>query len=75
MANENEATRGSMTNVRKAKIGLAVICSVIILVLIIQNRGPVTLNLLFWNFPISLALLIPFVFLTGMVSGYVLRRR
>jgi len=64
-----------MTNARKVKLGVAVVLGVLVLVLVIQNRGAVTFNLLFWNFAISLALLIPFVFLLGMVVGYVLRRR
>lgn len=64
-----------MTGVKKAKIGLAIVLCIVVFVLVIQNRQAVTINVLFWNLHISLVLLIPFVFLIGMVVGYVARRR
>lgn len=64
-----------MTPAKKVKIGLAVALSVIIFILVIQNTQPVRLRVIFWDLTMSLVLLIPFVFLLGMVVGYILRRR
>jgi uncharacterized integral membrane protein len=59
----------------KIKLWLAVVLSVIVFVLVVQNTQAVTVSVLFWNLQVSLIILIPFVFLVGLVVGYVLRRK
>lgn len=57
------------------KIWGAAILSVIVVVLVIQNRNPVNVRLLFWSFPVSGVILFFFLFLVGLAVGYVLRGR
>lgn len=59
----------------KFKSWVAGVLSVIVLVLVIQNRHPVEVELLFWEFHVSGVILLLFVFLIGIVVGYVVRRR
>lgn len=62
-------------NRRQIKVWLAVALSVVVFILVIQNRQTVTVNVLFWNLQVSLIILIPFIFLIGLVVGYVMRRK
>lgn len=62
-------------NLRQIKVWLAVALSVVVFILVIQNRQTVTVNVLFWNLQVSLIILIPFIFLIGLVVGYVMRRK
>jgi len=69
----------AMTPARKAKIGGAIFLCLLLLILIFQNMSaatsPITIRIFFWEAGLPPILLIPFVFLVGMIAGYVLRRK
>lgn len=79
MAAENEEPESPVKKnsvlKRKVKIWVAVVLSVLVFVLIIQNRHPVDVRLFFWEFKVAGIILLPFVFLVGIVVGYVVRRK
>jgi uncharacterized integral membrane protein len=58
----------------KLKIALAGILLVIVLILVIQNQEPVSTEVLFWSVEAPGFALLAFVFLAGIVLGYVLGR-
>lgn len=58
----------------KLKIALAGILLVIVLILVIQNQEPVRAEVLFWSAEAPGFALLAFVFLAGVVVGYVLGR-
>lgn len=85
MVEENEETRRPVTVTRqsvvskKVKIWLAVVLSAIVIVLVIQNRHPVNVKILVWEFPVAGIILLPFVFIVGAIVGaivgYIMRRK
>lgn len=80
MVDENEKPqaplkKGIKKNGPKIRLWVAIALAVVIFILVIQNTQAVTVSVLFWNLQISLVILIPFVFLVGLVIGYVVRRR
>jgi uncharacterized integral membrane protein len=75
MVEENGEPRSSVKKAWTVKVWLAGALSVLVFILIIQNTQAVTVSILFWNLQVSLIILIPFIFLIGMVVGYVLRRK
>lgn len=79
MAGENEKTKNSVKKntwiPKKVKTWVAVILSLVVFILVIQNTQTVVVSILFWNRPMPLVVLILFVFLIGMLVGYVLRRK
>ncbi len=48
---------------------------ILLLILIIQNRHPVTLRFFWGQFELSMLLFLPLVFAGGMVAGYAIRRK
>lgn len=64
-----------MSAAKKVKIGMAVILGILLVLLIISNRDSVEISLIFTKVNTPLFLLVPFVFLLGMVIGYILRRK
>lgn len=52
---------------------VAVVIGVFLLILMVQNRHPVSLRFFFWDFEITMLLLLPLVGLAGMIAGYALR--
>ncbi len=69
----------AMTPARKAKIGGAILLCLLLLILIFQNMeaatSAITIRIFFWEAGLPPILLVPFVFLVGMILGYVLRLR
>ena len=47
----------------------------LLLVLLFQNRHPVTLYFLWGKFDLSMLFFLPLVFVGGMVAGYAIRRK
>ncbi len=41
----------------------------LLVLFIVQNAAPITMHILFWSINISMALLLFFVFLIGMITG------
>ena len=64
---------------KKARVAVAAILTVLVIVIAFQNTGMVTIQLLFWNLALSriLVLLVTFVLgaLAGILGGYLLRAR
>ena len=58
----------------KLKFAVAGILLVIVLVLVIQNQEPVSTDILFWSVEAPGFALLAFVFLAGVVTGYVVGR-
>jgi uncharacterized integral membrane protein len=79
MAAENEGSRDTMTPARKAKIGALVAGGILLLFLIFQNMEvattPIRARVFFWTAGLPPIFLVPFVFLLGLLLGYILRRR
>jgi len=68
-------SRTSMVTVKKLKLGGAAALGLVVLIVAFQNLNPLKVRLLFWDASIPGVVLLPFVFLLGMVAGYVLRRK
>lgn len=58
----------------KLKIALAGILLVMVLILVVQNQEPVSTEVLFWSVEAPGFALLAFVFLAGVLVGYVLGR-
>lgn len=58
----------------KFKFAFAGILLVVVLVLVIQNQEPVTTEVLLWTVDAPHFALLAFVFLAGILTGYVLGR-
>ena len=56
------------------KTYLALALALLVLLLVLQNTQVVELRLLFWTLSMSRALLLPLVFLAGMLLGWALHR-
>lgn len=54
------------------KIAFAGILLVVVLILVVQNQEPVVTEVLLWNFEAPLFALLAFVFLAGILAGYLL---
>lgn len=57
------------TIVMKSSLWFALILISFLVLFIVQNAAPITVQVLFWSFNISMALLLFFIFLIGMVTG------
>lgn len=75
MEPHDDDPEGGITKIKKAKILTAVILSVSVLIIVVQNSGAITLRVLFWDLAVHLVLLIPLVFLGGVVVGFIASRR
>ena len=51
------------------KLFLTLLCTVMVIVLVVQNAEAVRVNLLFWNIELSMALVVLFSLLVGAVIG------
>lgn len=58
----------------KLKFALAGLLLVFVLVLVVQNQDPAITQILFWSVEAPRFALLAFVFLAGVVTGYVLGR-
>ena len=58
----------------KVKLGLAVLLAVLLLVLVLQNTGPVAVNLFFWTVNGPLVILVLVTGALGVGLGVVLTR-
>jgi uncharacterized integral membrane protein len=58
----------------KLRFALAGLLLVIILILVVQNQEPVSTDILLWSVEAPRFALLAFVFLAGIVTGYVLGR-
>jgi len=58
-----------MSTARKVKFGLAGLGVLLIVIIALQNRGPVDIHVLFWKAQVDLLLLIPLLFLAGVGVG------
>lgn len=56
------------------KIIIAILLALMILILVVQNTGIVTVRLLFWKFEMSRVLLILLAAVAGFLCGYVLAK-
>ena len=54
------------------KIGLVAILALIVLIFLAQNIDVVTVKFLFWELPMSRAILLFFSLLTGFIIGWIL---
>ncbi len=59
--------------IKKPKLIIGIVLLVLVLVFIVQNTSVVTVEFLFWGFPISRALLIFLTAITGFVVGWFIR--
>jgi uncharacterized integral membrane protein len=71
----HESEETGTSTLRKIKIVLASILTLLLVIIVIQNSGAIMLRVLFWDVRVHLVLLIPLVFLVGLVVGYVVNRR
>lgn len=53
----------------KSSLWFALVLISFLVLFIVQNAAPVTVQVLLWSFNISMALLLFFVFLIGMITG------
>ena len=54
----------------KAKIILGIVTAALCVVILIQNTQVVTFRVFFWRISISQIILVPIVFLVGLLLGY-----
>ena len=54
-----------------AKMYITLIMLILIVIFTVQNAAVVTVNILFWKLEISRALLIFFVFVIGIIIGWI----
>jgi len=71
----HESEETGTSTLRKIKVVLATILTLFLVIIVIQNSGAIMLRVLFWDVWVHLVLLIPLVFLVGLVVGYVVNRR
>lgn len=74
--NEKRNTPGtSMVTVKKLKLWGAATLGLLVVIVAFQNRHPLEVRMLFWDPKIPGMVLLPFVFLLGMVAGYIIRQK
>ena len=56
----------------KAKVWIIIVIAVLLLIILVQNTGPVTLNLFFWEITMPQILLLFFSIIIGLVIGYII---
>jgi uncharacterized integral membrane protein len=61
-----------MTTMAKVKWGLVLVGGVLVMIVGLQNRAPVSIDVLFWKATVDRLLLFPALFLTGLFLGFVL---
>jgi uncharacterized integral membrane protein len=57
----------------KAKVWIIIVIAILLLIILVQNTGPVTLNLFFWGITMPQILLLFFSIIIGLVIGYIIR--
>lgn len=57
----------------KAKVWIIIVIAVLLLIILVQNTGPVTLNLFFWEITMPQILLLFFSIIIGLVIGCIIR--
>ena len=53
----------------KSSLWIALGLITLLVLFIVQNAAPITVHILFWHINVSMALLLFFVFLIGMITG------
>lgn len=64
-----------VSTAKKVKWALLVLLGVLIVFFIVQNQEEVRLRILIWEVRTRLFLMMPLIFMVGMVAGYLLRKR
>jgi uncharacterized integral membrane protein len=57
----------------KAKVWIIIVIAILLLIILVQNTGPVTLNLFFWEITMPQILLLFFSIIIGLVIGCIIR--
>lgn len=60
---------------KQIRTWVAIILTIIVLVIVLQNWQHLSITILFWNFQVRGFILLPFIFLVGVVVGYIVRRQ
>lgn len=60
---------------KRKKLIIIGIVSILIIIALVQNRGMVEFNFLFWKIGISKVILIPILLLIGFALGFLAARR
>jgi ribose/xylose/arabinose/galactoside ABC-type transport system permease subunit len=61
-----------MDTVARIQLGFVLTLLSVVTVVVLQNRFPVLVKLLFWSTRVDLVLLLVMVFVTGLLSGWVM---
>lgn len=75
MEDANKLPKKSGVSAKKVRTWAAIVSGVLILIVVLQNLHPLPVKILFWQPEIPGIILLPFVFLLGMVVGYIVRRK